>query len=65
MKILFDQGTPAPLRNAFQLDNVETAFERGWSKLENGQLVQEAEAMGYNLQNSPDFAAFVKQITGG
>lgn len=25
---------------------------------------QEAEAMGYNLQGSPDFAAFIRQTTG-
>lgn len=43
MKILFDQGTPAPLRFAFPNHVVVTAFERGWSTLGNGDLLREAE----------------------
>jgi len=44
MRILFDQGVPAPLRNAFVgIATVETAFERGWSTLLNGELIAEAE----------------------
>ena len=37
MKVLFDQGTPAPLRKALAGHTVETAFECGWSTLQNGQ----------------------------
>ena len=44
MRILFDQGVPAPLRSAFVgIATVETAFERGWSTLRNGELIAEAE----------------------
>jgi len=43
MRVLFDQGTPAPLRHALALHEVSTAFELGWSNLENGDLLQEAE----------------------
>ena len=44
MRILFDQGTPAPLRPALIGHSVVTAFELGWSRLANGDLLREAEA---------------------
>jgi predicted nuclease of predicted toxin-antitoxin system len=43
MKILFDQGTPAPLRKILAPHSVSTAFERGWAKVENGDLLAAAE----------------------
>ena len=43
MKILFDQGTPAPLRKTLAPHFVSTAFELGWAELENGDLLAEAE----------------------
>ena len=49
MKVLFDQGTPAPLRKALAGHTVETAFERGWSTLQNGQLIAAAEAAGFHV----------------
>lgn len=49
MKVLFDQGTPAPLRKALIGHEVETAFERGWSTLLNGQLIAAAEAAGFEV----------------
>ena len=33
MKLLFDQGTPAPLRNHLPQYAVETAYEKGWSDI--------------------------------
>lgn len=47
MKILFDQGTPAPLRQALTGHEVVTAFERGWQNLQNGELLRIAEAEGF------------------
>ena len=44
MRIVFDQGTPAPLRRALSGHTVATAFELGWSSLANGDLLREAEA---------------------
>ena len=44
MRILFDQGTPAPLRHALAEHTVTTAYERGWSNLSNGNLLRAAEA---------------------
>jgi hypothetical protein len=43
MKILFDQGTPVPLRHYLQSHEVTTAFEMGWSSLSNGELLKRAE----------------------
>jgi hypothetical protein len=43
MRILFDQGTPAPLRHALAGHTVATAFEMGWSNLDNGDLLRQAE----------------------
>jgi hypothetical protein len=43
MRILFDQGTPVPLRDHLIGHTVETAFELGWSTLENGELLAAAE----------------------
>lgn len=44
MRVLFDQGTPEPLRHSLTHHEVVTAFERGWSKLKNGELLDAAEA---------------------
>ena len=44
MQILFDQGTPAPLRHTLGGHSVATAFEQGWSNLQNGELIRVAEA---------------------
>lgn len=44
MRVLFDQGTPAPLRRVLAGHTVATAFEQGWSDLANGDLLREAES---------------------
>jgi hypothetical protein len=47
MKILFDQGTPAPLRKFLPNCQVQTAFELGWHTLSNGELIAKAESYGF------------------
>ena len=54
MKILFDQGTPVPLRRYLTSHVVDTAFERGWSALHNGALLDVAEQEGYALLMTTD-----------
>jgi hypothetical protein len=49
MKILFDQGTPVPLRRHLTGHSVTTAYEQGWSNLSNGELLKAAEEAGYQL----------------
>jgi hypothetical protein len=44
VRIVFDQGTPVPLRRYLTNHSVTTAFELGWSELNNGELLTAAEA---------------------
>jgi predicted nuclease of predicted toxin-antitoxin system len=44
MRILFDQGTPVPLRKFLIGREVTTAHELGWSDLRNGELLAAAES---------------------
>jgi hypothetical protein len=48
MKILFDQGTPVPLRRSLTEHTVDTAYELGWADLANGDLLAIAEQNGYD-----------------
>lgn len=54
MKILFDQGTPVPLRHHLPTHIVETAYEKGWSNLKNGDLLTLAEAEGFDVLITTD-----------
>jgi len=47
VRVLFDQGTPAPLRRFLTQHEVTTAYERGWAQLKNGELLDAAEADGF------------------
>ncbi len=54
MRILFDQGTPVPLRRYLAGHSINIAFERGWSNLPNGLLFEKAEEEGYELLITTD-----------
>lgn len=54
MRILFDQGTPAPLRQHLGDHTVDTVAERGWSELSNGDLIARAEDEGYEVVVTTD-----------
>jgi predicted nuclease of predicted toxin-antitoxin system len=54
MKILFDQGTPVPLEVPLSTHQVETAAERGWSDLSNGDLLNQAESEGFEALVTTD-----------
>jgi hypothetical protein len=43
MKILFDHGTPAPLRRQLAGHEISTAYEMGWATLSNGDLLAATE----------------------
>src|SRR5260370_19748081 len=43
VRVLFDQGTPVPLRNYLPEHKVATAAEMVWSTLSNGELLDAAE----------------------
>jgi predicted nuclease of predicted toxin-antitoxin system len=54
MKLLFDQGTPVPLRDHLPNHTVETAYEKGWSQLKNGDLLARAESNGFDALITTD-----------
>ena len=43
VKILYDQGTPVPLKQSLSKHVVTTDFEKGWSTLTNGDLLAKTE----------------------
>jgi hypothetical protein len=45
MRILFDQATPVPIRPYLTGHTVITAFQQGWDKLKNGELLTAAERL--------------------
>ena len=49
MLVLFDHSTPAPLRYALAGHPVVEAIERGWERLVNGDLLDAAEAAGFEV----------------
>jgi hypothetical protein len=54
MLILFDNGTPAPLRYALKGHVVVEAIERGWERTANGALIAAAEAAGFEVLLTTD-----------
>jgi len=54
MKILFDQGTPLPLRQMLSDHDVDTAFELGWAELTNGELLSSADEAEFDLLITTD-----------
>ena len=49
MRVLFDQGTPVPLRRALHSHQVAIVYEQGWSLLPDGQLLTIAEEAGFEV----------------
>jgi hypothetical protein len=54
MNVLFDQGTPAPLRPMLSEHSVETAFELGWHELKNGELLSASERENFEVLITTD-----------
>jgi hypothetical protein len=54
MKILFDQGTPVPLGPFLSGHLIRTAWQEGWDRIENGELIQAAEQGGFDLLLTTD-----------
>jgi hypothetical protein len=54
MLVLFDQGTPVPIRPFLIGHTVKTAAEQGWSTLSNGNLLNAAEAAGFEILVTTD-----------
>jgi hypothetical protein len=65
MRILFDQGTPVPLRAALVGHSVATAYELGWSSLDNGALLATAEREGFEVFVTTDQNLLYQQNLSG
>lgn len=54
MRVLFDQGTPVPLRRHLEHHSVATVFEKSWSTLQNGELLEAAQGEGFEILVTTD-----------
>lgn len=54
MRVLFDQGTPVPLRKHLTSHEVITTFDLGWGTLGNGELLNHAEHAGFDVLVTTD-----------
>ena len=64
MRILFDHGTPAPLRRALTGHAVSTAHEMAWTGLDNGALLAAAEAQFDALITTDRNLRYQQNLTG-
>jgi hypothetical protein len=54
MRILFDHGTPSGIVKALSGHEATEAIERGWDRTSNGELLELAEAEGFELLLTTD-----------
>ena len=64
MRVLFDQGNPAPLRHLLRGHVGSTAYELGWSTLENGELLAAAEGQAFESLVTTDMSLKYQQNLG-
>jgi hypothetical protein len=64
MRILFDQGTPAPLGRELVGHDVVTAYEMGWAGLSNGDLLQASEVTFDLLITTDQSLGYQQNLTG-
>jgi hypothetical protein len=54
MRVLFDNGTPRGIAAALSHHIVEEVRSRGWDTLQNGELLDEAAAAGFDVLVTTD-----------
>jgi hypothetical protein len=54
MRVLFDHGTPSGIAGSLSGHEVTEAIERGWDRISNGELLNVAEAAGFNVLLATD-----------
>jgi hypothetical protein len=64
MNILFDQGTPVPLRRDLPGHQVSTAHEVGWAALSNGDLLRAAESQFDLLITTDQSLRYQQNLSG-
>jgi hypothetical protein len=64
VRVLFDQGTPAPIRRVLTGHTVSTARQMGWDRLANGLLLDAAEAEFDVLVTTDKNIPFQQRVKG-
>ena len=64
MRVLFDHGTPLPLRRALINHTVSTAYDMGWADLDNGALLKAAETRFDALITTDQNLRYQQNLTG-
>jgi hypothetical protein len=64
MRILFDQGTPVPLRHRLAGHAVRTAYEEGCADPDNGRLLAAAEAEFDALLTTDQNIRYQRNVVG-
>ena len=62
--MLFDQGTPVPLRRALSGHTISTAFEMGWAEVDNGDLLNAVEGAFDTLITTDQNLRYQQNLTG-
>lgn len=65
MRVLFDKNVPYGVRNFLNNHQVETVEERGWARISNGELLQTAEAAGFEVVLTADQNIVYQQTLEG
>jgi predicted nuclease of predicted toxin-antitoxin system len=65
MRVLFDQATPVPIRPFLEGHTVSTAAHEGWDRLQNGELLDAAEAAGFDVLLTTDKNMHYQQNLAG
>jgi len=54
MRVLFDQGTPVPIRRFLEGHQIRPAAQVGWDTMRNGDLLNAAEEAAFEVLLTPD-----------
>jgi predicted nuclease of predicted toxin-antitoxin system len=65
LRVLFDKNVPSGVRHFLHNHQVETVDDRGWARISNGELLQTAEAAGFEVVVTADQNIVYQQTLAG
>jgi len=65
MRVLFDQSAPVPIRRFLVGHSVRTAAQEHWGSLKNGDLLNVAQAAGFDVLLTTDKSIRYQQNLAG
>jgi predicted nuclease of predicted toxin-antitoxin system len=65
LRVLFDKNVPYGARHFLSNHQVETVDDRGWARISNGELLQTAEAAGFEVVVTADQNIVYQQTLAG